>query len=136
MNVEISNQRITAQRRRILEYLKSVKTHPRAEVIFEAVRKDIPKITLATVYRNLNILADNGEILKFIKDGEARFDGDVSSHQHCFCRVCGNVEDVFCEDIDEYALDRIGDGKFFAEDVHVFFYGKCQNCYKGGENGK
>jgi len=126
-------QRMTPQRGRILKYLKSVCNHPSAEVIFEAVSKDMPHITLATVYRNLNILSENGEILKLMINGEARFDGDISRHQHCYCKSCGNVSDVFYEDISDYASDRIEDSGFSVDRVHVVFYGRCKKCGKGGK---
>jgi len=130
-------QRLTPQREKILGYLREVRTHPSAEVVFEAIRKDMPLITLATVYRNLNILSENGEILKLMIYGEARFDGDVRRHQHCYCKSCGTLSDVFFDDVSNYALEMIENSGFSADYVHVVFYGRCEKCEKEvRDNGK
>lgn len=119
---------MTNQRRKILEYLRSVKTHPSAEIVFEGVREEMPNITLATVYRNLNLLANNGDILRLMNNGEARFDGDTSSHQHFYCKSCDGVFDFFYEDIDSFAMKKIKGESFEVDQVHVVFCGRCKKC--------
>ena len=127
------------QRTRILEYLKSIKTHPTAEKVYAAVRKDIPTISLGTVYRNLNKMADGHEIHRLEVCGEYHFDADMAYHQHCVCKKCGRILDFFDEEISKCAIKRLGRG-FDAECVHIIFHGICKDCKKtgpkGGKNGK
>ncbi len=87
--------RTTRQRRVILEELQKVKSHPTADEVYEMVRRRLPRISLGTVYRNLDILAANGAILKLQTAGtQRRFDGNVGHHYHVRCVRCGRIEDV------------------------------------------
>ena len=86
------------QRDAILEYLHSTKSHPTAETVYENVRESIPNISLGTVYRNLNMLADAGDILRLSCGGTSdRYDGNPEQHYHFLCRECGNVSDLEME---------------------------------------
>jgi Fur family ferric uptake transcriptional regulator len=86
---------MTTQRRIILEELKKVKTHPTADEIYRIVKKRLPKISLGTIYRNLETLSESGQILKIEVPGTMkRFDGTVDEHQHMRCVSCGAVKDV------------------------------------------
>ncbi|MFZ5776251.1 MAG: Fur family transcriptional regulator [Thermodesulfobacteriota bacterium] len=89
------NLRITKQRQIILDELCSVKTHPTADELYQMVRKRLPKVSLGTVYRNLEILSDCGIIQKLDIGGtQKRFDGDASVHYHVRCGQCGRVDDL------------------------------------------
>ena len=121
-------RRMTNQRLKILEYLKSVKTHPTAEVVYEAVKKNLPLMTLATVYRNLNLLAEEGKITKLDINGEFHFDADLSHHQHCVCKKCGKIDDHFQKEISQYALKKIKASNFQLQGVNIFFHGTCKKC--------
>tara|TARA_Y100000034_G_C6883785_1_gene405453 strand:+ start:1029 stop:1421 length:393 start_codon:yes stop_codon:yes gene_type:complete len=121
-------RRNTIQREKIKQTLCSVKTHPTAESVYNQVKKEIPQITLATVYRNLNLLADQGEILKLEINKEFHYDGDISSHQHCVCRNCGQISDVFHKEISEYALKKVENNNFALDNVTVIFHGICIDC--------
>jgi len=120
--------RQTIQKLKIMQHLQSVKTHPSAEMIYNAVKEEVPTITLATVYRNLNFLAGEGKILKLEINNEFRFDGDISKHQHCVCKKCGCIKDLFQEEISEYALKKISHSGFQPEAVNVIFMGLCDKC--------
>jgi len=124
-------RRNTVQREKIKQALCKVKTHPTAEWIYNEVRKEIPQITLATVYRNLNLLADSGEILKLEINKEFHYDGDMSYHQHCVCRNCGKICDVFQKEISEYALRKVEKKSFVLDNVTVIFHGICADCISG-----
>jgi Fur family peroxide stress response transcriptional regulator len=126
----MKNTRMTNQRLKIMEYLKSVKTHPTAEMVYNKVVKELPKITLATVYRNLNLLADQGEILRLEINNEYRYDADLSFHQHCVCKKCGKIIDLFQKEISRYALNKIRTNNFKPTSVNVIFYGICKKCKK------
>ena len=88
-------KRKSRQRRVILEELRKVTTHPTAVELCELVRPRVPKISLGTVYRNLELLAKANLIQKLDMQGtEARFDGNPDRHHHVRCVECGRVDDV------------------------------------------
>ena len=125
--------RMTKQREIILEELKKLKTHPTASELYDIVRKRLPKISLGTVYRNLEILAEMGIIKKLeIAGTEKRWDGDISKHYHFRCVKCGKVEDIFLEENDLEKLDSFfknyisNSAKF--ENMNVEISGLCEDC--------
>ncbi len=88
-------KRHSRQRDVILEEVCRIRNHPSAQEIFDRVRRRLPKISLGTVYRNLEQLAAHGLIRKLELPGnQRRFDGDVSEHYHIRCLRCGRVEDL------------------------------------------
>jgi Fe2+ or Zn2+ uptake regulation protein len=90
-----SEIRLTPQRQVILEELAKVKTHPTANEVYDMVRKRLPRIGLGTVYRNLELMADNGMILKLEVGGsQKRFDATTNLHYHIRCTCCGKVDDM------------------------------------------
>jgi len=119
---------MTIQKLKILEYLKDVKTHPNAETIYNNIKKDVPTITLATVYRNLHTLAEEGVILKFKIDDEYRFDGQSSTHQHCVCRKCGKIIDNHQDEISRYAENKFSSDRFKPDCVNIIYIGLCSDC--------
>ena len=128
-------RRHTIHRMKILEYLQEVKTHPTAEVVYGAIKKELPTITLATVYRNLNILSQDRLISKLEINGEYHFDADLSGHQHCVCKICGQVRDNKQGDISKYAIEKVENKEFKADSVRIIYYGECCS-HKCGENSK
>ncbi len=114
-------KRNTPQMLKVKEYLDRVRTHPTAEDVYSEVVKQIPTMTLATVYRNLHKLADSGEILKIEVNGEYHFDGDTCYHQHCVCKSCGKITDMFRENISQYAMKNLVSPDFTPECVTVIF---------------
>ena len=88
-------QRNTRQRQVVLEALKGLTSHPTAAELYEIARARMAKISLGTVYRNLELLAQNGVIQKLqISGAEARFDGNPEQHYHVRCIHCERVDDV------------------------------------------
>lgn len=89
------NLRMTRQRQVILEELRKVNTHPSADEVYEMVRKRLPRISLGTVYRNLEILSQSGDIKK-LEPGCSlkRFDGNPSEHCHIRCVRCDRIADA------------------------------------------
>lgn len=91
--------RMTNQREMILQELKKSKEHLSADELYERVKKKMPRISLATVYRNLEILSEVGLIGKLEVSGrQKRFDWDTSDHDHVHC--------VRCQRVDNLELDR------------------------------
>ncbi len=115
------------QREAIIRVLQSSKTHPTAREIYEMVRKELPNISLGTVYRNLAALSCEGDILSIaVGDGFEHFDGDVSPHLHLHCRKCGHTIDVpLKSDIAVNMAEKQG----FKPDSEVYVvYGICSQC--------
>lgn len=121
---------MTNQKWKIVEHLKSVKTHPTAEMVYNAVSKELPAISLATVYRNLNLLVKQGEILRLEINGEYHYDGFCDSHQHLVCEKCGKIKDIFQTGISEYALRKLKTNNFEINSVKIIFDGICNSCKK------
>lgn len=117
------------QRQAIKDFLMTRKDHPTADVVYSNIRETFPNISLGTVYRNLTLLSDIGEIQRLhLGDGVDHFDADISSHYHFVCRECGQVIDLEMESIDfinESAKANF-DGEI--EGNVTYFYGRCKNC--------
>lgn len=95
MTPDRPNIRMTRQRQVILEELRKFMHHPCADEIYEVVRKQLPRISLGTVYRNLEVLSELGEIRKLEFGGTIkRFDGDPEDHYHIRCSLCDRVDNV------------------------------------------
>jgi Fur family ferric uptake transcriptional regulator len=89
---------MTNQREIILRELKKSKAHLAADELYDIVKKIMPRISLATVYRNLEILSEAGLIGKLeISGRQKRFDFDVSDHDHIYCAVCHRVDNLNIE---------------------------------------
>lgn len=126
------------QREAILAYLHSTKEHPTAEVIYEQVRKEYPRISLATVYRNLNLLASCGKVIKVnCGDGFEHFDGNTSQHYHFLCNECGRVLDLKVKDLDCMIDKAITNFDGIIHGHNTYFYGTCSDCQQSkiAENG-
>lgn len=88
-------QRNTPQRKVMLEELRKTHSHPTATELYEIVRRRLPKISLGTVYRNLELLTEMGTVKKLeILGKEAQFDGDLNKHYHVRCERCSRVDDL------------------------------------------
>lgn len=87
-------QKHSDKRDAILENLRSRTDHPTADMVYTSIRAEYPQISLATVYRNLASLCENGDIIALGAKGIERYDGNVSPHNHFFCTVCGEVTDI------------------------------------------
>lgn len=119
------------QREVIKEYLASTKEHPTADTVYLHVRETFPKISLGTVYRNLNLLADTGEALKITTpDGGVRFDATTTPHYHVLCCKCGRVQDLDMVPIDslEKEAKECYDGTILSHSI--LFHGICSQCRK------
>lgn len=120
--------RMTRQRAEILAELRKAKSHPTAEEIHARVRRALPKISLGTVYRNLELLARAGEILRLEGGSHGRrFDGDVSPHLHVRCLRCGRVADV-CGDALAPALEGLTAAGFAILGARIELDGLCEDC--------
>lgn len=119
------------QREVIKEFLCTRCDHPTADAVYMNVRQQFPNISLGTVYRNLTLLSDIGEIMRLrVGDGMDHYDADTSAHNHFVCRQCGNVLDLDMKNID-HITETAGENFDGQIEGHVtYFYGHCGNCCK------
>jgi Fur family ferric uptake transcriptional regulator len=128
---------MTHQRQVILEEVMKAKTHPTADEVYGLVRRRLPRISLGTVYRNLDVLSKIGFIKK-IDPGyhQMRFDGNIKDHYHINCMNCGRIEDVPVDEPDqslddlEKALIKITEYSISGHNLE--FFGLCPKCMKEG----
>jgi Fur family transcriptional regulator, peroxide stress response regulator len=120
--------RLTRQRRIILEVVRSTDAHPTAALVYRRVRRRLPRLSLATVYRNLRTLAAEGFLTERADPSGVRFDGNTAPHDHFTCVSCGRIYDVppLAGSGARRALStRTG---FEVLDHRIEFYGRCTRC--------
>lgn len=127
---------MTQQRTVILEELRSVTTHPSADEVYAMVRKRLPRVSLGTIYRNLEILSASGEIQRLDSGSSLkRFDGRADRHYHIRCQRCDRLADIFFEM--DLNLD-VSAGSFtdFSIVGHKLeFVGVCPDCQRSAMDG-
>ena len=117
------------QRGSIKNFLVTRYDHPTAETVYLNIRKEFPNISLGTVYRNLNLLAEIGEIQKLSPGiGPDRFDGNPAPHYHFICRHCGCVMDLTVSGLDHINILAGQDFDGEIEGHVTYFYGSCPSC--------
>lgn len=126
-------RRMTKQRNVVLEAVRANPFHPNVDEVYAEVKKILPSISLATVYRNLENLADDGLIRRLAPEHQPmRFDGDTSEHYHITCMRCGKIEDAAFSKEDktidtlEKALGRLTKYGVFGHKLE--FIGLCSEC--------
>lgn len=117
------------QRDAIRQNLMNRYDHPTAETVYMDIKKDFPNISLGTVYRNLSLLSDLGEIQKITTGvGPDRFDGNPRPHCHFQCRTCGNILDIHFEHQQELTNHAAKNFPGVIEGNSIQFYGLCPSC--------
>lgn len=127
------------QREKILETLVDNAVHPSAEYLHKKLLEDKEdlKIGIATVYRNLNQLSENGTIKRIEGlDGSVHYDHNIHMHYHFFCTKCRKIFDIPA-DISPDIVKKAEEATGFKIDTHeIVFHGECSDCkIKGEENG-
>ena len=115
----------------ILDCIRRTKCHPTADWVYQQLKPEIPDLSLGTVYRNLTLLADMGEIQRLrVGDGVDHFDADTTRHYHFICTECGSVIDLEMDSID--SITEIAgmnfDGRITGH--FTYFHGICGDCCK------
>lgn len=126
MNLKL---RATEQRKVIVEELRRLNTHPTASELYDIVRSKLPRISLGTVYRNLEILSDGGIIKKLEMSGsQRRYDGDMENHFHVRCLRCQRVSDACLPELQQTlnCLKEINGYEIVIS--HLEFSGLCPEC--------
>ncbi|WDC84137.1 Fur family transcriptional regulator [Caloramator sp. mosi_1] len=123
------NLKLTPQRYAIYKFLKSTKSHPSAEMIYEALRPDFPTMSLATVYKTVKTLIELGLVQELnVGEDNFRFDANVANHPHIVCTKCGRVDDI--EDaVFEHLNSEVENYTNYKVNTHkLYFYGICPKC--------
>ena len=117
----------TKQRQLILEVVRATNSHPTADELFQMIRRKLPTISLATVYRNLNFLSEIGEIRKLAMPGMPdRFDWRMDPHDHMVCDTCGQVVDfVLPHDLGQEIASACGAQ---VDGYTLVAHGTCAHC--------
>ena len=122
------------QREMIKSFLMGRKDHPTADVIYSNLKQQDPNLSLGTVYRNLTLLSDMGEILRLrVGDGVDHFDADTSPHNHFVCKECGSVIDLQMENIDYISEAAAKNFDGIVQGHTTYFYGICGECTRNQE---
>ncbi len=124
--------RKSKQKEAIVRVLKDTNSHPTADWVYEQVRREIPNISLGTVYRNLKLLKQEGEILEIEFAGTlGRFNGNTEKHYHFRCEQCGRIFDLD-EPVDKESNERVAQKTGFKVSHHLLeFRGLCKDCQSG-----
>ena len=126
--MEVAARRRTRQRRLVYEAVASTDVHPTAEWVYERVRREIPRVSLGTVYRNLQLLVADGKLKAWSRGRTTRFDADVTVHDHFVCDACGLLLDV------EQTPETLAAEKKLRARGHTIetrvpeFHGFCRDC--------
>jgi len=124
-NKQKEQSRQTRQKQAILGYLSSVKTHPTAETVYKSVKRKIPNISLATVYRILDFLRAAGQIQELGTDIK-HFDGFMHEHDHFICEKCGRILDVVSSKKFKPKSWIPGVGRI--KNCRIYYFGHCVKC--------
>ncbi len=124
-------RRFSKQRKRIYDMIVENAVHPSADVIYDKLHKEYPELSLGTVYRNLNVLSEMGEI-KRIESGlkSERYDGRTDDHYHMVCEECGRLFDVVAEYQHNLVEEAQRQTAHQLKEHNIIFYGICEHCNK------
>ena len=127
-------KKYSSQRELILNSLKTRTDHPTAEKLYLDLKNEMPELGIATVYRNLSELCDEGHIIRIKTSiGADRFDGNTMPHIHFKCKDCGEISDIYLFEMQMKKLDN--DLKNFAKGIdaeasgsNITITGLCRKC--------
>lgn len=127
-----SELRITPQRYAVLKILAQSENHPSAESIYGQLVRDYPTMSPATVYKTINLLKKNGEVLELEFSGMSnRYDGNRPyPHPHMICTRCGIILDPPLLDFEKFKNEIIKETGFTISSHRLDFYGLCPDCQK------
>jgi len=117
---------------RVLGYLKSTREHPNAEKIYKKLSKEIPTLSITSIYNTLKLFVDKGVIKEIlIEEEEIRYDGTNERHAHFKCIKCNNLYDLKLKC--KSCLEETDFNKVKIIDEHIYLVGICKKCLKKGE---
>lgn len=121
-------ERVTEQKKHIMDFLQNTYSHPTAEEVYFAVREKMPHVSKGTIYRNLDLFVKKG-LVKEIPGDKKRFDADISMHGHFFCDRCNKVSDVW-DDANEKIIKNFAKKMEHSTitDCDIYMRGFCSKC--------
>lgn len=127
--------KVTPQRLAIYNYLASTKAHPNAEMIFKDLQPVYPTMSLATVYKTMEILREIG-LVQVLNIGEDsfRYDAFTLNHPHVRCMSCGRVDDIEEIDAASFVESVASSTNYRLMGQQFYFFGVCQECQKQQQN--
>ncbi|MGD1822323.1 MAG: Fur family transcriptional regulator [Pleomorphochaeta sp.] len=127
-------RRQTIQRGLVLNAVIDLYNHPTAQEVYDYIHSSHPTVGKATVYRNLNLLVDEGKLKKiFAIDGPDHYDSTVKEHQHIECRICKKVYDVTLPINQESVISIENETGFSMIDKNIIITGICPDCLKNAK---
>ena len=127
-------RRSTRQQRLVFEAVSTTRSHPTAEWVYEAVRRELPRVSLGTIYRNLQRLVEEGRLRSFERAGLTRYDADLELHDHFSCVRCGLLMDIPRAPEVLPAERRLRARGFAVEGRTLEFHGLCRKCRRGASS--
>ena len=123
--------RITMQRMAVFQALVEDTTHPTADTVYSRLRHTMPSLSLATIYRILEMLDKEGLIRRVgTANGVSRFEANLDLHQHLVCKECGSIADIEDESLSQLQLPRTRIAGFMAEELDIRIIGTCSECLR------
>jgi len=122
--------KVTRQRLEIYQELLRSTDHPTAEALHRRLRRNLPNLSLDTVYRTLATFAHHGLISR-VETAESlcRFEATIARHHHLICRRCGKISDFFWPHLDEISLPPDISDWGSIDSKNVVIYGICSQCF-------
>ena len=121
--------RYSRQREKIYEYLLRSSEHPSAEMIYAALKEDLPELSLATVYRNLKLLEELQQVRRVTShQGTERYDAICGDHAHFLCEECGAISDLSEVDLQQLRDTLPLGGNYEVTHLSVTLTGRCPSC--------
>jgi len=126
---QAARKRTTRQLEQVFTALQGDHSHPFAHDIYRRVHKKLPRISLATVYRNLHSLVEEGKIRTLLLDEQAaRYDPETGEHDHFVCDRCGRVIDLFLRRARRIDLTALAKQGYVVTTHNLTVHGTCQVC--------
>jgi Fur family ferric uptake transcriptional regulator/Fur family peroxide stress response transcriptional regulator len=120
-------KRNTRQKAVVFQVVRDSSDHPTAEVVYERARRELPTISLGTVYRILKELVLEGKVREIVINKQSHFDRRTDFHHHFICKECGRIEDVETP-LCRYTSKRLEEKGYIVEELEYKFYGLCNRC--------
>ena len=127
----MTTRNYSKKREAILQKIRSTTSHPTAEWVYHELKGEIPDLSLATVYRNIRLFKEAGDIVSVgTVDGQERFDGMITPHGHFICTDCLAVIDFAGDSEHGEVWDQLKEQGFQVNRVDLVAYGTCEKCSK------
>ena len=124
-------KKVTPQRLAICEFVISSREHPTVELVYKAVKKKYPTLSLATVYQTLHLLTESGVLQELgTRDGISRYDSDPSPHINLVCKNCGTIQDYKSKSVEEFLSQISVELERPLIGQHLEIYSYCDQCQK------